>query len=74
MEHATIINNCFNVRSLVLISLVDLPPAVILTTAVDINNAGQVIAVGIPEPGSYLLLMAGLGMVVFVVRRKRSLA
>jgi hypothetical protein len=69
-----IINNCFNVRSLVLISLVDLPPAVILTTAVDINNAGQVIAVGIPESDSYLVLMAGLGMVVFVARRKRSLA
>jgi hypothetical protein len=55
-------------------SLVDLPGGIILTNAVDINNAGQVIAIGvIPEPESYAMFLAGLGLVGFMARRKRIL-
>ncbi|MBA4142748.1 MAG: PEP-CTERM sorting domain-containing protein [Nitrosospira sp.] len=51
----------------------DLPDWVILTHAVDINNVGQVIAIasGIPEPEIYTMLLAGLGLVGFVARRKK---
>ena len=53
-------------------SLVDLPGGVILTEAMGINNAGQVIAVGtIPEPEIYALFLAGLGLVGFMARRKK---
>ncbi|PTR16034.1 putative secreted protein with PEP-CTERM sorting signal [Nitrosospira sp. Nsp2] len=55
-------------------SLDFLPEGVLLTAAMDINNAGQIIATGVPEPESYLMLLAGLGMVVFAARRKRPLA
>jgi probable HAF family extracellular repeat protein len=52
--------------------LVDLPEGIILTNAMDINNAGQVIAIGtIPEPESYALLLAGLALVGFIARRKK---
>ncbi|KIO48155.1 HAF repeat-containing PEP-CTERM protein [Nitrosospira sp. NpAV] len=55
-------------------SLVDLPDGVILTRATDINNEGQVIAIAmassIPEPEGYAMLLAGLGLVGFAVRRK----
>lgn len=54
-------------------SLADMPGGVILTQAMDINNAGQVIAMGvIPEPESYAMLLAGLGLLGFVAGRKRS--
>ena len=40
--------------------------------AVGINNAGQVIAIGtIPEPNSYAMLVAGVGLIGLMVRRKR---
>jgi len=54
-------------------SLVDLPPGVILVQAWDINNSGQVIAnaITIPEPEAYALMLAGLGLVGFVARRKK---
>jgi probable HAF family extracellular repeat protein len=53
-------------------SLVDLPDGVILTRATGINNNGQVIAVGvIPEPETYALLLAGLGLVGFMAKRKK---
>jgi probable HAF family extracellular repeat protein len=56
-------------------SLVDLPEGVILTSAGGINNAGQVIAMGvIPEPETYAMLLAGLCLIGLVVRRKRLLA
>jgi hypothetical protein len=47
---------------------------VIFTGAVGINNLGQVIAVTptIPEPASYVLMLAGLGMIGFMARRKPS--
>jgi len=57
-------------------SLVDLP-GIILTSAVGINNSGQVIAntnifiSTIPEPEAYALMFAGLGLIGFMVRRKK---
>jgi probable HAF family extracellular repeat protein len=55
-------------------SLVDLPDGVMLTQAVDINNVGQVIAMGvIPEPGTYAMFLAGLGLIGFMASRKRLL-
>ena len=54
-------------------SLVDLPPGWILTNAIGINNNGQVIAAGIvPEPEAYALMLAGLGLLAFMVRRKMA--
>ncbi|PTR16033.1 putative secreted protein with PEP-CTERM sorting signal [Nitrosospira sp. Nsp2] len=52
-------------------SLVDLPPGVLLMNAVDINNSGQVIATGVPEPETYALLLVGLGLIGFMARPKR---
>jgi probable HAF family extracellular repeat protein len=53
-------------------SLVDVPGGVILAQATDINNAGQVIAIGIvPEPETYMLLLLGLALVGFIARRKK---
>ena len=53
-------------------SLVDLPDGVILTDAHDINNSGQFLAAGtIPEPETYALFLAGLGLVGFMTRRRR---
>jgi hypothetical protein len=41
----------------------------------DINNRGQVIAIAIPttipEPESYALMLAGLGLIGFMARRKK---
>ena len=51
-------------------SLVDLPPDVFLTSAVDINNVGQVIAVVVPEPEIYVMLLVGLCLIGFVGRPK----
>lgn len=54
-------------------SLLDLPKGVILTSATAINNNGQVIALGvIPEPETYALMLAGLGIVGLMVRRKKG--
>ena len=54
-------------------SLVDLPDGVILTLAAGINNEGQVIAAGvIPEPETYALMLAGLGLIGFMGRRKKA--
>ena len=48
-------------------------PGVVLTNAWDINNNGQVIALGlIPEPETYALMLAGLGVVSFMARRRKS--
>jgi probable HAF family extracellular repeat protein len=52
--------------------LVDLPEGIILTNARDINNNGQVIAIGmVPEPESYALLLTGLALVGFIAWRKK---
>ena len=60
-------------------TLVDLPDGVVLTGAMDINNAGHVIAISvpiavIPEPESYAMFLAGLGLIGFMARRERLLA
>ena len=56
-------------------SLVDLP-GIILTQAAGINNNGQVIAMGvfpvIPEPETYALMLAGLGLIGFIAWRKNN--
>jgi probable HAF family extracellular repeat protein len=53
-------------------SLVDLPGGVPLA-AKGINNSGQIIAVAIPEPESYALLLAGVALIGVVVRRKKDI-
>jgi probable HAF family extracellular repeat protein len=54
-------------------SLVNLPPGVTLTEATAVNNNGQVVAMGlIPEPETYALMLAGLGLLGFMVRRKKG--
>ncbi len=55
-------------------SLVDLPDGVVLRDAMGINNSGQVIATGVPEPETYALMLVGLGLVGLMARRKRLLA
>jgi probable HAF family extracellular repeat protein len=53
-------------------SLDFLPDGLLLTNAVDINNRGQIIATSVPEPETYALLLAGLGLVGFMTRRKKA--
>jgi probable HAF family extracellular repeat protein len=52
-------------------SLVHLP-GWILTEATGINDAGQVIATAIPEPESYVLLLAGLALIGAIALRKKK--
>jgi probable HAF family extracellular repeat protein len=54
-------------------SLVRLPEVGYIVRADGINNLGQIIAVSIPipEPASYALMLSGLGLIGFMVRRKR---
>ena len=54
-------------------SVVNLPRGVILTEATDINNVGQVIALGVPEPESYAMFLAGMGLIGFMALRKRPI-
>lgn len=55
-------------------SMVDQPSGVILESATAINNAGKVVAVAvtIPEPKSYALLLAGLALTGFMARRQKA--
>jgi probable HAF family extracellular repeat protein len=55
-------------------SLVDLPDGVVLFEAIDLNNQGQVIAMGsvVPEPEHYALLLAGLALMGLLVRRTNA--
>jgi probable HAF family extracellular repeat protein len=55
-------------------SLVALPDGSILINATGINNLGQIIAISnaIPEPATYALMLAGLGLVGFMARRTKS--
>ncbi len=54
-------------------SIADLPSGVYLNSAQGINNLGQVIAIvaAVPEPSPYALMLAGLGLVGFIARRKK---
>ena len=55
-------------------SLVSLPGGDFLTTATGINNHGQVPAIGsfIPEPETYAMLLAGLGLLDFIARHRKT--
>ena len=54
-------------------SLVSLPGGAVLTEATGINNQGQVAAIGIiPEPETYAMLLAGLGLLGFIARRRKT--
>ena len=55
-------------------SLVSLPGGGVLTEATGINNHGQVPAVGsfIPEPETYAMLLAGLGLLGFIANRRKT--
>ena len=53
-------------------SLFSLPHGIVLSEARDINNAGQIIAMGIPEPESYAMFLAGLGLIGLMARRRRA--
>ena len=47
----------------------------VLSEAMGINNAGQVIAIGkdlLPEPEVYALFLAGLALVGFIARRSED--
>jgi probable HAF family extracellular repeat protein len=52
-------------------SLVDLPQGWVIAEAWGINNNGQIIA-AVPEPQIYGLLLAGLGLIGFIARRKST--
>ena len=55
-------------------SLVDVPEGYVLTEAIAINNMGQILATGsiVAEPEAYAMLLAGLGLIGFIARQKRS--
>jgi probable HAF family extracellular repeat protein len=55
-------------------SLVTVPGGAALTRAEGINNHGQVAATSsiIPEPETYAMLLAGLGLLSFVARRHKT--
>ena len=54
-------------------SLVHMPAGIVLTQAIAINNLGYVIALSpvgpVPEPSSYALMLAGLALINFMLRR-----
>ena len=58
-------------RHFVAPSLVDIPLGQSLLTVSAINDAGQVIALAIPEPETYVLLLAGLGLVGVMAGRRK---
>jgi probable HAF family extracellular repeat protein len=57
-------------------ALVSLPSGAVLTEATGINNHGQVAAIGsippILEPETYAMLLAGLGLLGFIARRRKT--
>ena len=54
-------------------SLAELSAIYRISSAIDINNNGQILVVaGIPEPQSYALMLAGLGLIGFVAWRQKS--
>jgi probable HAF family extracellular repeat protein len=54
-------------------ALVSHPAGVVLAYATGINNHGQVAAIGIiPEPETSAMLLAGLGLLGFIARRRKT--
>jgi probable HAF family extracellular repeat protein len=54
-------------------SLVSLPvEAAAWNQAMAINNMGQVVVLGIPEPASYVLMTVGLGLLGFMANRRKQ--
>jgi hypothetical protein len=54
-------------------ALVSLPGGFVLTEATGINNLGQVAVTAIiPEPETYALLLAGLGLLGFIAQRRKT--
>jgi hypothetical protein len=55
-------------------SLVSVPGGVALSEATGINNHGQVAVISalIPEPETYAMLLAGLGLLGFIARRRKT--
>ncbi|PTR16067.1 putative secreted protein with PEP-CTERM sorting signal [Nitrosospira sp. Nsp2] len=55
-------------------SLVSVPGGAVLSMATGINNHGQVAAISviIPEPETYAMLLAGLGLLGFIARHRKS--
>jgi probable HAF family extracellular repeat protein len=55
-------------------SLVSVPVGADRTEAAGINNHGQVVVIGnpIPEPETYAMLLAGLGLLGFIGRRRKA--
>ena len=51
-------------------SLVSLPDGSSITQANAINNLGQIVVV--PEPETYALMLAGLGLIGFIARGKKA--
>jgi probable HAF family extracellular repeat protein len=53
-------------------SLASLPIGYVIGNAIGINNAGQVlVTASIPEPETYALMLAGLGLIGFVAWRQK---
>jgi probable HAF family extracellular repeat protein len=57
-------------------SLASLPAGYVIGNAIGINNAGQVlvtaVTASIPEPETYALMLAGLGLIGFLAWRQKS--
>jgi hypothetical protein len=53
-------------------SLVDAPDGLVFDQASGINNSGQVIAIAVPEPEISALFLAGLALVGFIARGKKT--
>ena len=54
-------------------SLINVPDGVVLVDATNINNNGQLVAVGVvPEPEMYAMLLLGLGLIGFLAHGRTA--